>query len=153
MPTLTIPGSVVKEVVLPKIVSSTLILRRAPVETPDELQEAEFRHGGPSDFEFSAQNPKDTSDGMNIRTNPRDDEEEEPPPPDLLMTFEEFDYLSETIVITAEGDEDVSITEERKTQSDYLAPAEFVNMVSKATGVKYDQVVLRLKFFWKDQAE
>lgn len=144
-------GSGGDEVVKPAV-SSTLILRRAPVETPDELQEAEYRHGGPSDFDFSTTNPRDTGDGTSVRVETPPEEEEPGPPGGLILNWQENRASRQThdITVTSEDDPDISIVVQRIDQIDFIAPPEFLDMWTKATGVKYDAIIWRQQIIWLD---
>lgn len=148
MPTLSLPTSNnrLEQARPPVTISSTLILRRAPVETPDALQEAEYRHGGPSEFDISETNPRDKSDGTSISVVSNPDDPEEGPPQGLVLKWQEHrpSRKEVTVTIHAQGNEDISFKEALTTEMFFIAPPEEIAMWAKATGVKYDAIIHQL---------
>lgn len=151
MPTITIPTWNFQQVQAQKAsVKSILLLQGPPVVTPDDLQEAEIIWGGPSQFEFSTTDPPQSSGGGVSVKKPGSDAENIAP---LTMVWTEVARQTEDVVITADGNPEVSVTVRRIQQIDFQAPPEFLTLMQRATGVAYDSIVARYVLTgWEENA-
>lgn len=136
----------------PPSVTSVWVLSRAPVVTPDDLQEAELRWGGPSEFEFSTTNPKDNSDGMTVGVAGGDEDTPTPDPAALLLEFNELFSGRKTHTVTiTDDDSSASIDVKRIDQIDFVAPQPVIALFAKAVGVTYSQILCRFKLDWSHE--
>lgn len=140
------------EQVREQIVTSTLKLDRAPAVAPDQLQEAEAVWGQASQFDLSETNPRDTTDGTGMRVIVKTGQQEQPDNTvfDLLLQWQEISRETHDVVVTAEGGGDLSVTVRRIDKIRFRAPQAFIDIVAKATGVTFNQIVSEYSLNWPD---